>query len=169
MSAPFQRTFIRISPLLLLACASGRGSPPPPDLPARFELLQCGRVSPASAQAEVDWRGDTLRVRGHRFVLPPQAVDRPVPFVMRERATEYVGVDVEPGRTTFQRPAQLTLSYARCSNLPGDFVPEVVEVAHGDTRIVGRPNPVAMDTVARTVTVEIEHLSGYLVGGNRAQ
>lgn len=169
MTAPLQRTLIRISPLLVIACASGGGPPASPPVAQEFELLRCERVSPASAEAEVDARGDTLRVRGHRFVLPPRAVNGRVPFVVRERATGHVGVDIRPDGTRFQQPAQLTLSYARCRNLPSDFMPAVVEVNHGGTRIVGEPLPGTVDTEARTVTVDIQHLSGYLIGGNRAE
>ena len=168
MTASLRGTLIRISPLLVIACASGGGPPAAPPLRG-FELLRCGPVSPASAEAEVDARGDTLRVRGHRFVLPPRAVNGRVPFVMRERTTGHVGVDIRPDGTRFQQPAELTLSYARCDNLPRDFVPAGVEVDHGGTRMVGKPLPGTVDTEARTVTVEIEHLSGYLLGGNRAE
>lgn len=160
----FRRTLLVAVPALALACASvspGRHVPP------GYELLRCEPATIALTEVDVDSGGGTLVVRGHRFVLQPGSVGRRTRFRVRERETGYVGVDITPRRTRFNRPAQLTLSYAQCDDLGPGFRPSIVEVEHGGIRPVGPPLPGAVDSVARTVTVEIQHLSGYLIGSNR--
>jgi hypothetical protein len=162
----FRRTLLVVVPLLALACARAA---PGRHVPPGFELLRCEPATIAFTEVDVDAEGGTLVVRGHRFVLHPGAVGRRTRFRVRERETGYVGVDITPRRTRFNRPAQLTLSYAQCDDLGPGFRPSVVEVEHGGIEPVGPPMLGAVDSVARTVTVEIQHLSGYLIGTNRGE
>jgi hypothetical protein len=164
-SSRFRRFVIVGTPLFIFACATGVPGPPPPP---GYELLRCRPAGAAVTQAEVDETGGTLAVRNHRFVLPPRAVGRNTRFTVRERRTGHVGVDITPRGTRFDTPARLTLSYAHCDGLPAGFHPSVVEVEHGGTAIVGPPIYGEVDSAARTVTVDVEHLSGYLIGTNRS-
>jgi hypothetical protein len=160
----YRRIILRASPLLVVACASGGSSPPPPG----FELLRCQAANAAAAEATVDAAGDVLTVRGHTFRLPPGAVRRGTRFRVQDRATGHAGVDIRPHGTVFETPAQLTISYARCDVGAGQSRNlQIVEVRPGGTAVVGDPLPSRVDSIARTVTVEIEHLSGYLIGSNR--
>lgn len=159
--ASFCRTLLRATPLLLVACASGGRSP------GGRILLQCPGANPAAAEASVDHAGDEIAVRGHRFRLHQGSVAGTTRFRVEERVDGYAGVDIQPHGTRFARdaPARLTLSYARCpAEAAGFRTLQIVEVRPGGTEIIeelgGR-----WDRRAMTVTVEIEHLSGYLISG----
>ncbi|HEU0301480.1 MAG TPA: hypothetical protein VFR37_18620 [Longimicrobium sp.] len=158
----FRRILVRAAPLLLAA-----GCTPQVNPGEDYALLRCPPAGAAMAEMEIGPAGDVLRVRGHTFSLPSDAVGRQIRFRVRDRHTGYAGVDIEPHGTRFDAPAELTLSYAGCE-LPAGFEPIIVEVLPGTTTIVGRPEITRRDPAARTVTARLPHLSGYLVGGNRA-
>ena len=162
----FRRAFLRASPVLVVACASAGPSPPPPP---GFTLLPCPSANAAAAEATVDESGDVLTVRGHSFRLHPGSVRRATRFRVADRANGHAGVDIRPHGTVFGTPAELTISYARCREAAARFTDlRIVEVRPGGTAIVGDPLPSRVDSTAMTVTAEIPHLSGYLVGGNRS-
>lgn len=167
-TASLRRTLLRIAPLLVLACATAAPAPPPG--PAGIRFLEC-RAAPneAFASAVVDEAGDALHVRGHRFHLPPGAVRGRERFRVTDRPTAHVGVDIVPHGFRFARPAEITLSYAACDDVPADMELFIVEVRPGTTIPVGDPLDSDVDPETRTVTASIEHLSGYLIGTNRAE
>ena len=160
----FRRTLLRIVPLLAVACATAAPAP------RGVTLLEC-RAAPneAFASAVVDQAGDALHVRGHRFRLPPGAVRGRERFRVTDRRTANVGVDIVPHGYRFARPAEITLSYAACDDVPADAELVIVEVRPGTTIPVGDPLESKVDRQARTVTASIEHLSGYLIGSNRTE
>ena len=159
--ASFRPMLLRATPLLLVACASGGHSS------GGRILLQCPGANPAAAEASVDQAGDEIAVRGHRFRLHPGSVPGTTHFRVEERVDGYAGVDIQPHGTRFANdaPARLTLSYARCRGEAAGFrTLQIVEVRPGGTEIV---KELGGDWNRRdmTVSVEIEHLSGYLIAG----
>lgn len=160
----FRHALLRVSPVLLMACTS-YGPAPRQDGDA-FRLLRCPPVRPAAAEATVDSAGDEITVRGHTFHLRPGSVTQITGFRVTDRADGYVGVEIEPDSTEFAVPAVLTLSYARCGNAAAGFRNlQVVEVGKGDTVIVDSTLDGVWNRRGATITVHIEHLSGYLIGG----
>jgi hypothetical protein len=163
--SPFRRTLVCALALLAAACTAPehRSVVPPP-----YRFLECDEPPGESvAIAVVEAGGDVLEVRGHSFRLPPGAVAGSERFEMHDRRTRNVGVDIRPHGYQFGVDSTtITLSYARCGELPADFRPFIVEVRPGTTIPVGEPLQSFVDTEARTVTARILHLSGYLVGSN---
>lgn len=154
---------LRALPLLLMVgCRSG------PSAPRAYEPVECGQGSGQSAAAGVDVAGGTITVGGHALILPAQAVTSRTTFTITERAAGHIGVEVEPHGTQFGRNATLVLSFARCGGSPAGFQDlRVVEVRQGTTEII-RVMPSVVNVQARTVTTTgLQHLSGYLIGGNR--
>jgi hypothetical protein len=156
------RVLVRALPLLVVACASAG---PGRDVPGDLVFLECDQMlGTAHATAEVTDQGDVLRVRGNSLTLPPGAVRGRERFELRSRAGRHVGVDILPRSYQFGSSATITLSWARCGSLPPGFTPVVVEVEHGKARA----NQVLQSTVNMedsTVSAQIEHLTGYLIGG----
>jgi hypothetical protein len=165
------RRFLRSAPLralpllvLPLAAACKHG----PSAGITYEPVECGQGTGQSAAAGVDGTGGTVTVGGHSLILPAQAVTSRTTFTITERAAGHIGVEVEPHGTQFGRSATLVLSFARCGGLPAGFDDlRVVEVRKGTTEVI-RVMPSVVNAQARTVTTTgLEHLSGYLIGGNR--
>ncbi|HYR09584.1 MAG TPA: hypothetical protein VEQ60_17550 [Longimicrobium sp.] len=161
------RAFILLRALpLLLAAACDKG----PSVPRTYVPVECGQGNGQAAQAAIDQAGGTVTVRGHTLTVPAQAVNARTTFTITERAAGHIGVEVEPHGTQFGRNATLTLSFGRCGGSPAGFQDlRVVEVRSGSTEII-RVLPSEVNTQARTVTTTgLNHLSGYLVGGNRTE
>jgi hypothetical protein len=156
----FRRTLLRVSPLLVVACASG-GSPQPD---TGLKLLRCRPVNAAFAEASVDSAGDSITVRGHTFHLRPGSVRHINGFRVKDRPDGYAGVDIEPHDAEFHIPAQLTVSYAHC-DATGLRNLRIVEVEPGDTVIVDSMLDSRWDKRNQTVRVDLRHLSGYLIAG----
>ncbi|HEX6910697.1 MAG TPA: hypothetical protein VF142_09880 [Longimicrobium sp.] len=160
-----RRWSLRALPLAACACASAAPAPPP-----GYRFLECGEPPDQGvAVAVVDPDGDVLSVRGHAFRLGRGAVIERKRFKMHDRRTRNVGVDIRPHGYRFTTApgdsTTVTISYARCGDLPVDYRPAIVEVRPGTTIPVGEPLPSTVNREARTVTARIEHLSGYLIAG----
>jgi hypothetical protein len=152
-----RRWTLRALPLVGVACASAAVPP------SEYELLNCGPQTESVAVAVADTTGDSLSVRGHILALPRGSLRHNQRFRLEDRRDGYVGVEISPDRFEFVNPAQLTLSYARCEPLPSD--PSRLRIYHVDgTRVIEEIES-QVDTAARTVTADIQHLSGYLIGG----
>jgi hypothetical protein len=156
----FRRTLLRALPLLAVACASG-GSPQPD---TGLTLLRCRTVNAAFARASVDSAGDSITVRGHTFYLRPGSVTTIDSFRVRDRPDGYAGVDIEPHGARFRVPARLVLSYAHCDDTVLSDL-RIVEVEPGDTVIVDSMLNSSWDRRRKKVTVDLPHLSGYLIAG----
>lgn len=158
----------RALPLLVAAaCASGhRGGGA-----GEYELVTCGEGSGETVSEEITDDGGTVQVRDHFLTVPRNAVNRRTRFTITDRPGRYVGVEVGPHGTRFGngKRAQLTLSYARCGDSLAGYSDLRVVHVRPDTPVVIRVLDSQVDPEARTVTtVEgLEHLSGYLIGGNR--
>lgn len=157
-------TFLCGVPLLLTAACRDGGTSP-----RDYTPVACAGGAGASASNTIGPEGGVVSVGGNTLIVPPNAVRNPVTFRITERQDRVVGVEVEPHGTRFARDASLSLSYARCGSPGGSREFRIVEVESGTTRVL-RTLPSQVDSATRTVrTSRLDHLSGYLVGGNRAE
>lgn len=163
---------IHVVPLLIAAaCAShaggGGGGGGGDGRRISTTPLECSRGSGQSATAEIGEAGGTVSVRGHSLTVPPGALNGRTPFTITEWESGYVGVEVGPHGMQFARNATLTLSYARC---PGSYRNLTIVHVREQGKETVQALPTTVDPQARTVTTQgLQHLSGYLVGGNREE
>lgn len=126
--------------------------------------LDCSST-PVTASGTVGPEGGSVGAGGHRIMLPPGAVANGVAFSVTRHRSEFGLVQVLPAGQQFSTPATLTLSYEHCRGGP----------AAGLTPTLFRWNPQQRaweqvtgasrhDREARTVTAQIDHLSGYAIG-----
>lgn len=167
MSTPHRRPLVllrRALPLLLIGACKSDGGLGPND----YAPLQCGQGNGAAASNAIGPEGGTVTVRGHSLTVPAGAVNARTEFSITEDRTGYIGVEVLPHGTQFLKDATLSLSYGRCGGNPAGFRDlRILEVESGTTR-PKRVMPTVVDSATRTVrTSRLNHLSGYLVGGNR--
>jgi hypothetical protein len=151
---------------LLLAAGCSKG----PSATNAYVPVECGQGNGQSNTVAIDQGGGSVTVGGHTLTIPAQALSARATFSITERAAGHIGVEVEPHGTQFARNATLTLSVARCGGPPSGFEDlRVVEVQRGGTKII-RVLPSTFDPQTRTVTTTgLQHLSGYLIGGNRTE
>jgi hypothetical protein len=119
--------------------------------------------------------GGLLEVGNHVLSVPRGAVSVPAIFTLLSLPTGYVEVELlalapallgrlsDVGSRGFRRPVQLTLSYARATNVgdPDDLV--ILRLKPN-----GRHEPLrsSVDATARTVTAELGHFSRYCMASN---
>jgi hypothetical protein len=157
-----RRVLLRAVPFVALGCTARAY---PDDVPQDVILLRCTPQPEAEATAVTGPAGDTLYVGRNRLVILPETVVGPTRFTMQERTDGYVGVEISSAASGFRRPLQLTLSYAQCDSLPLEPSRLKIYYVQGERVIAAIPSEV--NVAAQTVTtVQIDHLSGYLVGGN---
>lgn len=165
MPTPRRRPLVllrRALPLLLIAGCK-RDTVGPED----YTPLVCGQGNGASAANAIGAEGGTVTVRGHSLIVPAGAVNARTTFTITEAQAGHIGVEVLPHGTKFDKNATLALSIARCAGNPNSYSNlRILEVESGTTRAI-RVLPTQLDSATRTVrTTGLNHLSGYLVGGN---
>jgi hypothetical protein len=78
------------------------------------ELLRCAPKDYSADAAIVGPNGGTLTAGGHQLVIPKGALDHEELITMEAPTSSLVDVRFEPHGLTFQRPAELKLSYKGC-------------------------------------------------------
>jgi hypothetical protein len=162
---------LRALPLLLTAaCASH--APRVPDTgrggTGRPVAVVCGRGNGGSEARPIGAGGASVAVDRHRLLVPRGGVGTTTTITMMEVASRSIRVELGPDGTRFEKPATLTLSFARCGGVPRGFRNlQILQVDGNDSVIAVLPSTVNMR--ARTVSAPLDHLSGYLVGGNRTE
>ena len=164
----FGRLLTGALPLLALGCMQrppdGAGAGAGAGAPQNVTLLRCTPQPEAVAEVVVGPAGDTVFVRRNRLVIPAEALNGPTRFTVRERTDGYVGVDITSAVSRFRPPLQLTLSYAHCDALPVD--PTRLKIYYVQGVHVMEELPSEVNPAAQTVTtLQLDHLSGYLLGG----
>jgi hypothetical protein len=157
------RSLLRAVPILLLATCVNFNTRPPP---GQYRLVQCGRGNGATATAEVGPAGGRVAVGRNSLHIPPQAVNNATAFRITELDSAYVGVEVQPHGTVFNRDATLTLSYARCGGFPQGFDSlYIVQVNPGNNAVM-QVFSTSINRDSSTVSTSgLGHLSGYLLAG----
>jgi hypothetical protein len=133
------------------------------------------REESASASAVIGPEGGSLELIGHRVRVPAGAVRGPTTFTISGRpgtveveleatAPASIGGVVNVGRRGFDRPVEVTLSYARTAfthNPPGVDHLTLLRVfsRFGYDRF--EPVTTRVDEETRTVTAELRHFSRY--------
>jgi hypothetical protein len=166
---PSPRTLaLRALPLLLAAACASHGTPVPDTdfVPGgRPVAVHCGRGDGHWDKRVIGPGGGTVSVDRHSLIVPPNAVNGRTDFTILEVASSSIRVELGPDGTTFERPAVLELSFARCGRLPRGFKNlHILQVDANDSVIAVLPSTV--DRGRRTVRAQLPHLSGYLIGGN---
>ncbi len=160
------------SPLLFQACADGLPSAPVAPVALRRSapaghrpphLAICPITTTESITRSIGPEGGSLRIAGHRMVIPPGVVASPTEFTLRAPAGRYLTVDIMAGASDhlqFSSPLAVTISYARCKRQ--NLLRSSAEVWYIDTAmgapiayLGGRDHP-----ERRNVTFFIDHLSG---------
>lgn len=120
-------------------------------------------------------QGGSLSLLGHRIDVPAGAVSRPVLFTMVVSTPGFIEVEldatisglfgrvIDVGGAGFDRPVQLSLTYARATNVedPADLV-ILRRLPSGAVEEL----PSRVDGDRQTVTAELEHFSRYCMAAN---
>lgn len=162
---------LRALPLLLTAACASHAAPVPDSgrgATGKPVAVVCGRGTGQSRAQPIGVRGATVAVDRHSLTVPEGGVGASTTFTITEVASPAIRVELGPSGTRFGTPATLTLSFARCGGVPRGFRDlQILQVDGNDSVIAVLPSTV--DPRARTVSAPLQHLSGYLVGGNRTE
>lgn len=79
-----------------------------------FDLLRCEPREYEGDAAIIGPQGGTLHIGDHELVIPRGALTEEQLIVGEASTSSLVDVEFQPEGLTFQRPAQLTLSYKNC-------------------------------------------------------
>lgn len=136
-----------------------------------WTVVQDASSRSGGVTAVIDERGGELRLGNQSLLVPAGAVDAPTIFNMKKNggamsvsltATRFTPDDV--GSAGFAVPVTLSFRYGNEASLPGD---------PSDLRIVWirpdgtfEPQPTTVDTQARIVSAELNHLSDYVLASN---
>jgi len=166
---PARTLALRALPLLLAAACGSHGAPWPDNgggVAGRPVAVVCGRGNGQSDAQPIGARGGMVEVDRHELFVPEDAVGARTTLTIMEVASTSIRVELGPDGTRFETPATLTLSFARCGGPPRGFKDlQILQVDGNDSVIAVLPSTV--DMRRRTVSAQLQHLSGYLIGGNR--
>ncbi|MBV9773757.1 MAG: hypothetical protein JO040_07400 [Gemmatimonadetes bacterium] len=181
-----------VSSLFLALAASGCDSGPGPESlvapsaanqtilatgPGYFQLLGDDGFSGLTV-AVIGAEGGSLRLGEHELKVPAGAVAQPTVFTMGIIDPSHIkvylsavqltplGQMVDVGGAGFARPVQLTMSYARMTQA---FDESKLLILWDRTDGTLVPMPSTVDTAKKTVTGDIPHFSGYVIGGQRGE
>jgi hypothetical protein len=126
----------------------------------KFELFRCQPRPYEGDAAIVGPEGGTLEVGEHRLVIPRGALTREELIVAEAPTSSLVDVEFAPEGLTFERPAELTLSYKGC-DVPPDIDLRLAYVGFGH-RILELPPSEDRKELFQVVG-EIGHFSQYAV------
>ncbi|MEJ7811208.1 MAG: hypothetical protein WKG32_12415 [Gemmatimonadaceae bacterium] len=130
------------------------------------QLLVCPTVEDHVERALVGPLGGTLGVRGTSISIPPGAVPEPTLFEIAVPASRFMEVEIHAVASSsylFRQPATITINYARC---PDDAAPPAAVLQgvyiDGAKRVL-ETMPGNADKVAKKMSFQTNHLSGYAV------
>lgn len=131
-------------------------------------VLRCGSATEESRTKTIGSGTTIVNLRGHQLKIPAGAAPAGTEITLSVPASERVEVHIRANgqeQFRFGAPVELTISYARCrdEDLPrGDLhiyrlTPDLADI---EQDLGGRD-----DRRGKKVTTDLDHLSGYLVGG----
>lgn len=126
----------------------------------QFDLLRCEPRPYDGDAAIVGPDGGTLHVGEHQLVIPKGALTREELIIAEAPTSTLVDVDFSPEGLTFERPAELTLSYKGC-DVPSDIALVLAYVGAGH-RILELPRSQDRRDSSKVVG-EVGHFSQYAV------
>lgn len=162
--------------VLAAACAESPTSPlaTQPTVPgARFStstaspsLLVCPSRHTQTATRVVGPEGGELVIAGSRIQIPAGAVAQPTTFTITAPAGRYMQLDISAqgyDHFFFQKPATVTINYARCGNV-GDIASALSAWYIDTTTGTLLENMGGADSrPGRKFTFQTGHLSGYAI------
>lgn len=118
--------------------------------------------------------GGLIELAGHSILVPPGAIDRPAFFSLVALPTGYVEVEllaftrallgiIDVGSRGFDKPVDLTLSYARATNVRD---PDKLFILRLNLFRPHERMPSTVDKGSRTVTAQLDHFSRYCMASN---
>jgi hypothetical protein len=126
-----------------------------------LHLLHCSQQSYDSVTQVVDSSGGTIYVGSHVFTIPAGAIDSAVTITAVTPSVNRREVQFQPEGLTFNTPASLTMSYDGCGVL-GLLLPRKIGYTDAGLNLLelisSLDNP-----LAKQVTGQVEHFSGYVV------
>lgn len=130
-------------------------------------LLVCPTTDAASARAVIGPAGGTIGARGTTLTIPPGGVLDSTLFEVVVPVSQYMETDIHAvgvDHYVFQKPATITINYARCpsSALPASGALEGVYVDTATYEILQQMGGVN-DKTGHKVSFTTPHLSGYIV------
>ena len=135
--------------------------------------LKVPNAEDAWAWGWIDAGGGKIRLQGHELLVPNGAVSERTLFVIRERAGDYLVVDLLAFRddgvwtpvTTFPRPVKIKLSYKGLAiNNPKRLA--VLYLPEDEISGVREILPTAVSELAENMTSKLDHFSTYAAGIN---
>jgi hypothetical protein len=124
-------------------------------------LLSCRPQPYASTSEVIGWAGGTIRVGGHRLVIPAGALHHPVLITAEAPSDNVASVRFQPEGLHFDRPATLTLDYSACPAGRLQILKRVAYTSDGLdilSLLLSRDNLLTMK-----VSADLEHFSRYAV------
>lgn len=155
---------------LLAACGEAGEAPLAPEEPAfaasGSTLVECPISETRSTSATVDALGGTVSLDGHSITLPAGAVLLPTEITLTVPASNYMEIDIRANDLEsfeFEAPVSVVLSYQRCTRANLDK--DMLSVWHIDTATKALLEDMGGvdDKIARSVTFESGHLSGFAI------
>jgi hypothetical protein len=123
------------------------------------DLLTCSEQPYAKASKVIGPEGGTLVVGSHKLFVPKGALNQKVQITAEQVRGSTNSVRFAPEGLRFARPAEVTLSYTNCVQLPLKkrvvYTSELLQVLE--------LLPSKDDSRSRTVTGRIDHFSRYAV------
>ena len=128
-------------------------------LSATVSLLTCRSLPYQKASRTIGAEGGTISVGRHRLVVPRGALTRKVTITAEQMPGTSNSVRFSPEGLRFERPAEVTLSYENCLNLP---LPKRIAYTNEGLKILELL--LSRDArSSRTVTGPVNHFSRYAV------
>jgi hypothetical protein len=128
-------------------------------LNSTVSLLTCSSLPYRKTTKTIGAEGGTITVGEHQLVVPRGALKRKVTITAEQMSGRANSVRFSPEGLHFERPTELTLSYANCLTLP---LPK--RIAYTDERLNILELLFSRDARGkRTVTGPVDHFSRYAV------
>lgn len=124
----------------------------------KTQVATCKPQKEDEHSARVGPKGGSLSVGTNRLVIPAGALATEVEITAHAPPSNAAELEFSPAGLQFAKPAQLTMSYAKC------YTPFFgVTVAYLQADMVTEVEPSRVDLLRRTVTAQIRHFSSYAV------
>ena len=130
------------------------------------DLVECPTSQTLTTQALVTPLGGTVTLGNTSITIPSGALVLPTLIRITIPASRYVEVDVTANALTsfiFNTPVKITVDYSRCTRTDIDRAPLSVWYIDSATKEPLQNMGGVDDKVARSVTFETGHLSGYAI------
>lgn len=129
-------------------------------------LISCPTDQPTVTEATVGLLGGLLSLGNTSISIPVGAVLTPTTFRIEVPASNYMEISVTGGDAEhflFERPVSITIDYSRCDRAVTDAAPLTVYYIDEDTKALLERMGGIDDKVARKITFQTGHLSGYAI------